>query len=260
MSRLKATAIHLSISFVVAAIVGVVLYFLWYPAPFFIAAGASVLMLLLMGVDVCIGPLLTSIVFSPAKKRSALRFDIAVIAVLQTAAFAYGTYVICQARPVFIVGEVDRLVLIAAEEIDDKDLAKATLPQAQSISWTGPKLIGVIPPTGPEVYDLVVQAMQDGKTISQMPQLYVPYPEVTQGLLKHAQALSHLRGLSAEQQKQVEDLLAHARNGGYELVFLPLERHDHFYTAILRKDTALPLDVLDLDPWESSSMQATEHP
>ena len=50
----------------------------WYPQPYFAAMGGATLILLLIGVDVVIGPLITLIVFDPKKKS--LRFDLAVIA------------------------------------------------------------------------------------------------------------------------------------------------------------------------------------
>jgi hypothetical protein len=58
----------------------------WYPQHYFAAMGGTTLILLLIGVDVVIGPLITLIVFDPKKKS--LRFDLAVIAVLQLGALS----------------------------------------------------------------------------------------------------------------------------------------------------------------------------
>jgi hypothetical protein len=73
MNRWKAAAIHLSISIVIAVPVGALLYFVWFPSPYFTATGASKLILLLMGVDVCIGPLLTLLVVNRHKPAKLLR-------------------------------------------------------------------------------------------------------------------------------------------------------------------------------------------
>ncbi|MBB6245478.1 hypothetical protein [Rhodanobacter sp. A1T4] len=48
-------------------------------------------------------------------------------------AFGYGFHVICQAQPVFIVGEVDRLV-VAADQLSDADLAKDRRPEYRNRS------------------------------------------------------------------------------------------------------------------------------
>ena len=92
MSRWKAAGIHIGISLIIAAIVGSVIYFVWYPPPYFSVAGGSNLILLIMGVDVVVGPCLTLVVFRAGKRG--LAFDLAVIAVLQVIAFCYGLAVI----------------------------------------------------------------------------------------------------------------------------------------------------------------------
>ena len=75
MSRWKAASIHCSISALVGLIVGFLLFGLWYPPPYFHAAGADELILLLVGVDLTLGPLLTLIVFRSGKRG--LKFDLA---------------------------------------------------------------------------------------------------------------------------------------------------------------------------------------
>ena len=116
MSRWKAAAIHLSISAAIGLVVGALLLLVWYPPPYFHAAGADQLVLLLVGVDLVLGPLLTLILFRSGKKG--LKFDLAMIAVLQTTALVYGLSVVLQSRPVFLVSAVDRFVLVSASEID----------------------------------------------------------------------------------------------------------------------------------------------
>lgn len=254
MTRWKAAGLHLSVSLLIATCVAALIYFLWFPQPYFVAAGAIGLMLILMGVDVAIGPLLTLIVFSPTKNRSALRFDLVVIFFLQATAFAYGAWVVCQARPVFVVGEVDRLVLVSASQISPDDLAIATLPEAQSLSWTGPRLVGSVPPTDPKTFDFISTIMGEGRDIRNLPQLYRPYPEAATGLLARAKPLSELKGLSSRQQRLVSKLQSAANSQGYGLRFLPMERGQNFYTAIIRSDDAQPVAVINLDAWESGSM------
>ena len=84
MNRFQVSGIHLSISLVIATLVGCLIYFVWYPHPYFQVAGGSNLMLLIMGVDMVIAPLLTCVVYKAGKKG--LGFDLACIAILQTAA------------------------------------------------------------------------------------------------------------------------------------------------------------------------------
>lgn len=253
MSRWKAAAIHLSISLVLAAIVATLLYTLWFPPPYFFAAGAGTLIPLLMGVDIAIGPLLTLVVMSPGKSRKLRRLDLSIIAILQLVAFGYGFHVIYQARPVFIVGAVDRLVVVAADQLGDADLAKGNRPEYRTRSWSGPRLVGVQPPKGNHAFDVIVQAMSSGKDIDRLPEFYVPYEQVAADLMKHARPLTQLQPADARQRKQLVRLEQAAAARGQTLHFLPLERHDVDYTAIFSPDQPQPVAVLAIDPWIKSS-------
>src|SRR5262245_30915782 len=98
MSRWKAAGIHLLLSAAIAAAVVIFMLTVWYYWPLFEAAGGSRLILILVGVDVTLGPLITLIVFKSGKKS--LKFDLTVIALFQVAALIYGIYTFYLARPV----------------------------------------------------------------------------------------------------------------------------------------------------------------
>lgn len=67
-ARIKAFTLHLTISAVIAlAVIGVVFY-LWYPAPLHTAVGVTQIFLILLAVDVVLGPLLTLLVYKVGKK------------------------------------------------------------------------------------------------------------------------------------------------------------------------------------------------
>lgn len=251
MSRAKAASIHVAISACVAIIVAALLYFVWFPQPWFIAAGASMLMLLLIGVDVCIGPLLTAIVFGPEKSRLALRVDLVAIAAFQIIALVYGLHVIVQARPVFIVAAVDRYVLVAADQVTDEDLAKGSQPAFRQRSWTGPRLVGATPPTGSSVPQHVTQVLAGGKDIAMLPEFYVPYPQVADDLMERANPLSRL-ALPPDAKAEVAALQADAEARADSLRYLPVQRQEHSYTAIVSMDTQRPIAVLDVDAWAAT--------
>ena len=67
MTKLRAFAIHLIVSAtVILAFLGV-MFFVWYPVPYFETDGGWKVLRILAGVDVVLGPLLTLIVFKPGK-------------------------------------------------------------------------------------------------------------------------------------------------------------------------------------------------
>jgi len=248
MNRWKAAAVHLSLSVVIAALVGALLYFAWFPPPYFAAAGASKLILLLMGVDVCIGPLLTLLVVNRNKPIRLLRMDLTVIGLLQAIAFGYGLHVIIGARPVFIVAEVDRLVMVSAEQISDADLAQGPQPEFRKRSFDGPVLVGALPPRGKGTVDFAMQVMQTGKDIDQLPKYYLPYDQVIDDVMKHAKPLTSLKNATASQQAYLAAL--QAASPALALKVLPLQRGEYSYSAIISSASKRPIAVLAIDPWK----------
>jgi len=248
MNRFQAAGIHLGISLTIAALVGSLIYFVWYPHPYFQVAGGNTLMLLIMSVDIVIGPLLTLVVYKAGKKG--LHFDLACIAVLQTAAFFYGFWVIAQARPVFIVAAVDRFIPIYANDLDDEDLAKAKWPEFAARSWTGPKLVGAAMPTDPKDKDKLLSSGLAGKDLEKFPQYYVPYADVADAMLTKAKPLTELAAKSPHN-KAIVDRYLSANNtlSISELAYLPLHGRTEEYTMILSIASKQPLEVIGADPW-----------
>lgn len=253
MTRFKAAGLHFSISIVTACVMGALLYFVWFPQPWFVAAGASALILLLMGVDVCIGPLLTLIAFNPAKRRKLLHLDLTIIALVQIAAFAYGLSVIVRARPVFIVAAVDRYVVVAADQLADQDLTQASTPAFSQRSWHGPLLVGAVPP-GDADPTFIMKVLAGGKDIDRLPRFYVPYAQVAHDLMQRAQPLTTLHPHNARQRARLAHWRTRAKSEGLALGYLPVERQDASYTAIVNLKSAKPLAVLDIDPWPDSDI------
>ena len=247
-SRWKAAGIHLAISLTLALGIAALLYLLWFPPPYFIAAGATGLMLLIIGVDVVIGPALTLLVFNPTKPKRLIRLDISIIGVLQAIAFAYGSFVICQARPVFVVAAVDRLEIVTANELSDADLAKGHAPEFRRRSWTGPRLVGA-KPEGADTLGLAIQALSGGKDIGSAPQYYIPYAESEGTLMKHARPVTALKSLTSAQTEHLRKLTDKAKERGDTLVYVPLQSRKVDYAAILSTRTRQPIAILAANPW-----------
>lgn len=247
MNRFQASGIHLGISLVIAALVGCLIYFVWYPHPYFQVAGGSTLMLLIMGVDIVIGPLLTLVVYKAGKKG--LRFDLTCIAVLQAGAFFYGFWVIAQARPVFIVAAIDRFIPVYANDLDDEDLAKAKWPEFAARSWTGPKLVGAVMPTDPKEKDKLTFSGIAGKDLEKFPQYYVPYPNVADAMLTKAKPLTGLAAKSPSNKAAVDQYLSANALSISQLAFLPLHGRAEEYSMILSTASKQPLGVVGADPW-----------
>lgn len=247
MTRWKAALIHLGISLLVAAIATVLLLGVWYPPPYFRAAGAERLLMLVVGVDVVLGPLLTLIVFRSGKPG--LKMDLAIIGLVQVAALVYGFHVMLQSRPVFLVAAVDRFVLVAANQLDPVDLKAAPQPQWRRLSWSGPALVATQrPDDAAERNDLLFSALE-GKDIEKFPRYYVDYETAAPDLLQRAQPLSYLRQLHPSHQQELDAWLRHHDVLEEDVVWLPIVARDSALSMLMDRINGKPLGAVAIDPW-----------
>lgn len=121
--RLKAFGFHIFASATLLTLVLGVLYLGWYRWPGWYLSGVSRVAIIMMTVDVALGPSLTFLIASPTKPTRALARDIAVIAAVQLAALAYGATTLWQGRPLYYVYAVNRVEMIQAGGIDSSELA-----------------------------------------------------------------------------------------------------------------------------------------
>jgi hypothetical protein len=247
MTRWKAAAIHLGISACIGACAAALVFGIWYPPPYSHAVGADELILLLLGVDVVLGPLLTLVVFKSGKKS--LRFDLAVIALVQTCAFLYGMSVVVRARPAFIVARVDRFVVVSANDLDAEDFAKAPRAEFRSAPWTGPKVIGAAIPTNTAQRNELLFSSVGGKDLEKFPQYYADYAEVAPVLLAHAKPLGDLRKKLPQSAAITDAYLSRHDLRDENVVWVPLDARRASMTMLLDHETGRPLQALAIDPW-----------
>jgi hypothetical protein len=246
-SRWKAAAIHLTLSAAIITLVAGGLIWLWYGWTFFERMGGMNLLLLLAGIDVVIGPLLTLVVFKSGKPS--LKFDLSVIALLQAGFLAYGLYVMAQSRPVFLVGLVDRFELVFANQLDPADLAEGSAEKYRSLSWSGPVSVGGrMGRTSAERLNLVNAGLA-GKDIHLIPRQYTEYSEVQAKLLMHAEPAETLAATSSQARDRIERFAANLGRPLTELVTLPIVSARGRATMILDAETGEILGPVAVEPW-----------
>lgn len=173
-SAAKAMGWHFAVSLVVACIVASMVFGVWFPYPYRQLAGGTELFFLIMGVDIVCGPLLTFVLFNPAKPKRELFMDLSLVVVLQLAALAYGIWTVHQARPLYLVHEVDRFKVIALADVDAAELA--TLPQAlQPQLFKGPQTVGLRDASKEEREKVLFESVQGGRDFGERPSFYAPY-------------------------------------------------------------------------------------
>ena len=141
-SALLAAAWHLSVSIVVAGLVAFLVFGFWFPDALRHLAGGADLFWLIVGVDVVCGPLLTLVIFNPAKPRAELARDLALVAAIQLLALGYGVHTLSYARPVAVVYEVDRFRVVSFADVDESE-AEQIPDWAQPWRFSRPRTVGI---------------------------------------------------------------------------------------------------------------------
>jgi len=248
MSRWKAFGIHLSISIVIGLAVGALLLGVWYPPPYFHVAGADELMLLLVGVDIVLGPLLTLIVFKSGKRG--LKLDLTLIGLMQGIALVYGVHVVLESRPVFLVAAVDRFMLVSANDLDPKDVASASSSAWRSLSWTGPKTVGVALPEGEERTQLMFQSIGGGKDVDKLPKYYVDYAKAAPGLLARAKDVDALKPVDESERATLASAIEKTGEKSDQIVWVPVVARNGSLVMLLDRKSGAPLRAVAVNPWE----------
>jgi hypothetical protein len=248
MNRYQASFTHFLISLAIAGLVYVTVRYLWYPGPLFEIAGGLELLLIVISVDVTLGPLVTMIVFKPGKPG--LRFDLTVIGILQVAALAYGIYSIAESRPVFITFVKDRFELVRAGELDDADLAQAAYGFADP-PWFGYRFAGAKIPRDPkEQLKLMDSAIVGGKDIHLIPRWYVEYSVVAPDAAKQAEPIAKLRKLNPDGKAAIDEVVARSKGSEDAVGFLPMRAGKRDMTVVVTKSSGDIVALLPLRPWE----------
>jgi hypothetical protein len=241
-TRWRASGLHLLLSVVVALAVLALLLFVWYPGPMFEAAGGRDLLLILMGVDVVAGPLITLIVFKAGKRG--MKLDLVVIGAVQLAALVYGTHIMFLARPAFIVFVKDQFQVATAVELEPAELEKAKYLQFKYLPRTGPVLAFADFPTDPAESSKLVDLALAGLDIQLFPRYFVPYPERAQEVLAKAWPIARARKEEPQAAKRVDEYLARSGTKEADVRYLRLRAPRAWLAVLIDARTAEPVKML----------------
>jgi hypothetical protein len=246
-AALKAAGFHFCFSLLVAAMAAALVFGLWFPYPYRELTGGRTLFMLVLGVDLVCGPLLTLVLFNPAKPRAELVRDLGLVALIQLAALVYGMYSVALARPVHMVFEVDRLRIVTAAEVEPNDLAKAQ-PPWNRLPWTGPTLIGIREIKNSDDMMQSLDLSLQGNEPSQRPHWWQDYALSRPIAIKRAKSMSVLRSKHPSKQAEIDSAVRESGQIEVSLLWLPLTSFRVTeWVALIDAKTALPLAYLPLD-------------
>lgn len=201
-SASRAAALHFGGSVGVALLAAALVFGLWFPYPYRELAGGRELFLLMIAVDVVCGPLLTMVLYSPAKPRVELWRDMGMVVIIQLAALGYGLHAVWQARPLYLVHEVDRLKVISRPDVDIEALAGLP-PDLRPQFLSGPRVVSIRDPLNEqERAKVLFDSLQGGRDYAERPEFYLPYgKDAARKFLLKARPLSKFLERYPEQSK-----------------------------------------------------------
>lgn len=249
-AALRAAAIHLAASAFVALAVAALVFGLWFPAPLHILTGGQALFLILMVVDVVCGPLLTLVLYNPAKARSKWMLDLGLIVFLQLGALAYGLSQVASARPVLVAFEGDRFRIVQALDVDADRLNEAPMG-LRSLGYFGPKIIGVrLAQSGDADHLASLQMSMQGLHPAFRPSRWRSYESQVPEVSAKLKAFGELRNKNPEKDEVLDASLSEIGLSEEQVGYLPLVRDVVTdWVVLVERSNGTPRAYLHLDGW-----------
>jgi len=173
--RLKAFGLHLLGSSVALTLILGTLYLGWYRWPGWYLADVSHVVVVMAGVDIVLGPLMTFVIARATKPRHELARDISMIVAVQLFALIYGTVSLWHGRPLYYAFSENVLQMVQAYDIDAQELTLARRQNVELVPhwYSLPRWIWAPLPQNPdERSKIVASAIGGGNDVISMPRYY----------------------------------------------------------------------------------------
>jgi hypothetical protein len=213
--RLKALGLHLLASTVALSSILGTLYFGWYRWPGWHLADVAHVVIILAGVDIVIGPLLTFVIARSSKPRRELTRDIALIVAVQLSALIYGAASLWHGRPLYYAFSENVLQLVQAYDIDADEVALARQQKTElAPHWYSlPRWIWAPLPQDPrEREKIVTSAIGGGDDVISMPRYFKPWEQGLPVLRTQLKKVDNVGYFSAADKKVLKE---HMRAAGF---------------------------------------------
>ncbi|WNO05570.1 TfpX/TfpZ family type IV pilin accessory protein [Rhodoferax mekongensis] len=245
-SRIRASGVHLGLSAIVAGCAALLVFQIWYPYPYQKISGGQELFVLLVSVDVIMGPLITLAVFDKRKPLRELRRDLAIVVLLQLFALGYGLWTMSMARPVHLVFEIDRFRVVHAIDVPP-ELLDQTRPGIVALPYRGPTVLGLRPfKDDLEKMHATLAALQ-GLQLSYRPEFWQSYDASRNDVLRIAKPIEQLKARFPDSVRQIEAATAGKAEAARTILYVPLSGRKDFWTVLIDGRNGDILGYLPLD-------------
>lgn len=232
--RARAALIHLGFSAAVAALAALLVFGLWYPAPFSEISGGRELFFIVIAVDVVLGPIITFAIFNRNKPWSELRRDLAIVVLLQLAGLAYGLYTAAEVRPVVVALEGTRLRVVRAIDLHGANLTAAP-PEFRRLPLWGVRYVATRPPNASEK-SLALDMGLKGIDIGMRPEFWLPPLATGVAMAQARQPLAKLHKLYPNRATELDAAIASTGRPADTLSYLPILARRTDWVALVAED------------------------
>ena len=206
--RFKALGLHVSGSACALSLILGGLYLGWYSWPGWALTDVTHVVLVMVGVDLVVGPMLTFVIAHPGKPRRELVRDVPIIVAVQLCALVYGTVSLWNGRPLYYAYSETVLQLVQAYDIDAQESAAGRRLNADfAPHWYSlPRWIWApLPQDASASRKIVTSAIQGGDDVISMPQYFKPWAQglpVLRTKLKKVDDVGYFFGSDKKRLKQ----------------------------------------------------------
>jgi len=251
--RKKIVLRNLYISQAIIFVFLVFAYLVWFPHSFAKLGGFNKTALMLIFVDLVLGPLLVFIVYREGKKY--LTFDINVLLGIQLFAFAFGAYSLFLKHPAYAVFSGDQFTLTNVSHIHPQ---QHWLEQFKTSFFSSPQLVVTkAPQNNKKRNDLIFSILlESAPDIDKRPEYFESFIENIDAVFSKSIPINLLFQDSKAREKLDQFLKKHDKQAN-DYAYFPLSgnsKKDMIW--VFDRSTAKPVGIIDSNPWAMTNKQA----
>lgn len=239
-ARVKFFICHLTVSIFIALLIIILIFYIWYPDPLSKALGVQHLFLILIMIDVIVGPILSLTVYN--EKKKSLKMDLAIIIIIQISAFLYGFYTIFLGKPAWIAFNRTGFEVVTVIDLLEVKDSKENI---NTIPWGMPKWVAI------SGFNDVNQQNKDqdselmGNPVVYQSSRYVNIGLAVNSIRNNSRTLDKLNAFNDE--AKIQEIL---KNYPEVSGWLPLIAHQLDMVVLVNKEKGEVVKIVDLRPWK----------
>ena len=249
MTKIRAALLHFLVSAVVVGSVLAVVFLAWYPGFLFPISGAISPVLVMIGVDVTLGPLLTFIVYRQGKPG--LKFDLGCIFAVQLLALGYGSLTLYNERPHFLVFALDSFTAVSARQVD---LSALRYPELVRKPASGARPVFARMPEDTAAQQAFLESVLfEGKPdLERRTEFFEPYANGAEHIRRAATGIDDFVPQNESERRVVSRARDRYSSRYPSLGLVPTRALENDYALLLDLESLEPLTAIPVDAWRAT--------